>query len=97
MKTGTSSSDHLLTVAQLAEKWGWSQQKLRALVQAKEIPHIRLGRRHNAIHFRESVVEAWLREREVPVVRETVTKSMVALSREEECERLGIPVDHPYS
>jgi excisionase family DNA binding protein len=96
-RTPASTSDRLLTVAQLCEKWGWSQQQLRRLVQAREIPHLRLGRRHHAIHFRESAVEAWLREREVPVVTETVTKAAAVLTREEECRRLGIPVDHPYS
>lgn len=92
-----AAADRLLTVAQLAEKWGWSQQKIRALVKAGEIPHLRFGRRHNTIHFRECALEAWLREREVAVVKETVETTVGTMTREEECRRLGIPVDHPYS
>jgi excisionase family DNA binding protein len=90
-------TDRLLTVAKLAAKWGWSQKKLRRLVEDKTIPHLRLGRRNNDIHFRESVVEAWLRSRDVPVVTEAAEKAAADVGHEERCRLLGIPADHPYA
>jgi excisionase family DNA binding protein len=91
------SGERLLTVAQLAAHWGWSQQKIRALVRAGEIPHLRLGRRHNSIHFRESVIDAWLHSREVAPVSAAIAASVAIVTREDECRRLGIPVDHAFS
>jgi predicted DNA-binding transcriptional regulator AlpA len=89
--------DRLLTIAELAAKWGWSEKKLYHLIAAKAIPHLRLfGRRNHDVHFRESVVEAWLREREVGDCTKGAEKAAVeTVSHEEWCRRLLIPPDHP--
>lgn len=90
-------SDRLLTLMQLAEKWGWSRSKLWRLVQRKEIPHIRIGPRRD-VHFRESVVEAWLLEREVPIAAAPRRRVPDRDSgREEMCAELGIELDHQFS
>lgn len=89
--------DRLLTIKQLAEKWGWSMQKISRLVQAKAIPHLRIGRRNNDIHFEESAVDAWLQARRVPVAVDEDRAIATQVDRAAECRRLGIPTDHPYS
>ena len=89
--------DRMLTIKQLAEKWGWSMQKLGRLVTAKAVPHVRIGRRNNDIHFIESEVEAWLEARRVPVAADEARAIAQQIDRAAECKRLGIPVDHPYS
>jgi hypothetical protein len=94
-------TDRLLSVAQLSDRWGWPPSKLRRLVKLQRIPHVRLpseGHRGRIV-FRESAIEAWLTARSVPVradVGAPTAAQEPALSRDEECRRLGIPVDHPF-
>lgn len=91
------STDRLLTLMQLATKWGWSRSKLTRLVTKQGIPHLRIGAR-NDVYFRESVVEAWLLERAVPVASAPRHRGdEPGWSREEECRALGIEVDHQFS
>jgi excisionase family DNA binding protein len=98
MAQATTSRDRLLTVKQLGEKLGWSIQKIHRLIAAKKIPHLRLeGRTNCAIHFRESEVEAWLEAQRVPVIADSESEEYARLTREAECRRLGIPVDHEFT
>lgn len=55
-----ASSDRLLTVAQLADRWGWSRQKIYRLVYAKQIPYVRIGTGRGGIYFEEATIDAWL-------------------------------------
>ena len=51
--------DRLLTADELAERLGMKTEWVWAQARAGRIPHVRLGRYRR---FRESAVEAWLRE-----------------------------------
>jgi len=53
--------DRLLTAEEIAERLGMRTDWVWAQARAGLIPHIRLGRYRR---FRESAVEAWLRELE---------------------------------
>ena len=53
--------DRLLTAEEIAERLGMRTDWVWAQARAGQIPHIRLGRYRR---FRESAVEAWLRELE---------------------------------
>jgi excisionase family DNA binding protein len=61
--TGTEpqSMDRLLTAEEIAERLGMKTQWVWAQARAGRIPHVRLGRYRR---FRESAVEAWLRNLE---------------------------------
>lgn len=91
----SSSPDRLITVAQLCERLGWSEQKVRRLVDAREIPHHRI--RGKWIHFRESEIEAWLSDTSVPMAAEEAQRADAVIDQATECRRLGIPTDHHYS
>jgi predicted DNA-binding transcriptional regulator AlpA len=81
----------------LARKWGWSRARLHRLVAKKAIPHLRIGER-NDVFFQESVVEAWLREREVPVASMAPRReSSEEASRLELCRELGIEPEHQFT
>ncbi len=55
--------ERLLSVRELAALISWDQMTVYKKASSGEIPgRIRLGRR--SIRFRETVIEAWLRERE---------------------------------
>lgn len=92
------SRDRLLTLMQLAEKWGWSRSKLWRLVKRGEIPHLVIGPRRD-VHFRESHIEAWLLEREVPAKNAPRRSAMAREGdgREEMCRELGIEPDHQFT
>ena len=53
--------DRLLTADELAQRLGMKTEWVWAQARAGRIPHVRLGRYRR---FRESAVEAWLRELE---------------------------------
>jgi excisionase family DNA binding protein len=53
--------DRLLTAEEIAERLGMKTQWVWAEARAGRIPHVRLGRYRR---FRESAVEAWLRNLE---------------------------------
>lgn len=53
--------DRLLTAEEIAERLGMKTQRVWAQARAGRIPHVRLGR---YCRFRESAVEAWLRNLE---------------------------------
>ncbi len=53
--------DRLLTAEEIAERLGMKTQWVWAEARAGRIPHVRLGRYRR---FRESSVEAWLRNLE---------------------------------
>ncbi len=55
--------DRKLTVAQLAEQWGWSRSRIYRLVYAQAIPFVRIGCGRGGIYFEESAVESWLEAR----------------------------------
>lgn len=55
-------SDRLLTLLQLAQKWGWSRDAVWRLVKKRDIPFVRIGRNH---YFREADVDAWLKAKTV--------------------------------
>ncbi len=85
------SRDRLLSIKQLADRWGWSVSKIYRLVVARRIPHVRL--RGGGYYFREAEIEAWLeaqtlRPREAPAV---------SPDRAAECAALGIPVEHEFT
>lgn len=92
------SRERLLTLMQLAEKWGWSRSKLYRLVKRGEIPHLVIGPRRD-VHFREAVVEAWLAELEVPMKDAPRRRAAVNGDdgREEMCRELGIEPDHQFT
>jgi predicted DNA-binding transcriptional regulator AlpA len=49
----------LLPLSALAKQWGWSVSKLHRLVAARQIPHIRVGKRRD-VFFEEQELERWL-------------------------------------
>jgi excisionase family DNA binding protein len=53
--------DRLLTADELAERLGMKTEWVWAQARAGRIPHVRLGKYRR---FRESAVEAWLRDLE---------------------------------
>ena len=53
--------DRLLTADEIAERLGMKTEWVWAQARAGQIPHVRLGRYRR---FRESAVEAWLRDLE---------------------------------
>jgi excisionase family DNA binding protein len=53
--------ERLLTADELAERLGMKTEWVWAQARAGQIPHVRLGRYRR---FRESAVDAWLRELE---------------------------------
>jgi excisionase family DNA binding protein len=53
--------DRLLTADEIAERLGMKTEWVWAQARAGRIPHVRLGRYRR---FRESAVEAWLRDLE---------------------------------
>ena len=53
--------ERLLTADELAERLGMKTEWVWAQARAGRIPHVRLGRYRR---FRESTVEAWLRDLE---------------------------------
>jgi len=90
-------SDRLLTTAQLAAKWGWPAGRLYRLVFARAIPHHKIESR---LFFAEAEVEQWLASSRVAVqapAMEERPQPAPAVTRETECQRLGIPVDHAFS
>lgn len=70
-----STSDKLLSLTQLATKWGWSRDRVYRLVKTKSIPFVRIGR---DFFFRESAVNAWL---EAQTVEPTTTPAPKARRR----------------
>lgn len=59
-------TDRLLSLRQLANKWGWSVDRVYRLVKRKEIPFVRIGR---DFHFQEAAIDAWLESKTTrPVV-----------------------------
>ena len=71
--------DRLLTAEEVAERLGMRTDWVWAQARAGLIPHIRLGRYRR---FRESAVEAWLRELEAEsTVVMPPTPTPVALGR----------------
>jgi excisionase family DNA binding protein len=66
--------DRLLTAEEVAERLGVRTDWVWAQARAGRIPHVRLGRYRR---FRESTLEAWLRELEadsaVPITPERPT------------------------
>ncbi len=79
--------DRKFTIAELADRWGWSRSKLYRLVYAHEIPYVRIGSGRGGIYFEESVVEQWLEARRR---RPTALAQHGARSRAEERAALGI-------
>ena len=53
--------DRLLTAEEIAERLGMKTEWVWAQARAGRIPHVRLGRYRR---FRESAIEAWLRNLE---------------------------------
>jgi excisionase family DNA binding protein len=58
---GPHTLDRLLTADEIAERLGMKTEWVWAQARAGRIPHVRLGRYRR---FRESAVEAWLRDLE---------------------------------
>lgn len=79
-----------LTLPELARHWGWNPQVLRHLCATNQIPHLRIGRK---VYFELDRVGPWLEEHR----RGEAQKGRPTPSREEECRRLGIPVNHRFS
>lgn len=93
-------SGRVLTLMQLATKWGWSRSKLQRLVARKGIPHLRLNARGD-VHFVERDVDRWLEEQTVrpkssSPARRTSTFDEDEL-RLEQCRELGIEPDHSFT
>jgi excisionase family DNA binding protein len=96
------TTDRLLTIRQLAAKWGWHASKLYRLVAARHIPYLRVPgeKGRGTIRFRESELDAWLDAIAVPAkieARVPAASPRVMVDRAAECERLGIPVDHRFT
>jgi len=81
----------LLSVDQLARRWGWAPQRIYRLVALREIPFLKIAGR---ICFREAVLDAWLEAREQQPASDTVKP---ARSRHEDCAAIGVPVHHRFS
>lgn len=68
--------DRLLTAEEIAERLGMKTQWVWAQTRAGRIPHVRLGRYRR---FRESAVEAWLRELEAGSTQPVTTAAPTPL------------------
>jgi excisionase family DNA binding protein len=64
--------DRLLTAEEIAERLGMKTQWVWAQARAGRIPHVRLGR---YCRFRESAIEAWLRNLESESTASTTSES----------------------
>jgi excisionase family DNA binding protein len=70
--------DRLLTAEEIAERLGMKTEWVWAQARAGRIPHVRLGRYQ---HFRESAVEAWIRNLEADSTKPAATPRPVPLRR----------------
>jgi excisionase family DNA binding protein len=70
--------DRLLTAEEIAERLGMKTQWVWAQARAGRIPHVRLGRYRR---FRESAVEAWLRNLEADSAAPAASTAPVPLRR----------------
>jgi excisionase family DNA binding protein len=70
--------ERLLTADELAERLGMKTEWVWAQARAGRIPHVRLGRYRR---FRESTVDAWLRDLETGGRPATAQSRPVALRR----------------
>jgi excisionase family DNA binding protein len=89
-------SARLLSIAQLAERWGWRPQALYRLIAARAIPYVRIGTGRGRIYFEEAAVEQWLEARRRRPA-EVAPRAASTRSRADECQALGIPVEHLFS
>lgn len=85
-------TDRLLSIAELAAKWGWKYDRLYRLVKLRAIPFVRIARTH---YFREAEVEAWLQAQSTPATTTVSAKDAAAAravrrSRREEYEAFGL-------
>jgi excisionase family DNA binding protein len=65
------------------------------MLKSGKLPSIRLGTGPRARYrIDPEVLEAWLAKRRTKADRST---RLSAMTREEECARLGIPVDHEFT
>ncbi len=61
-----SKEDRLLTIVEVAERWGTSKHYPRRLIQERRIRFVRIGRH---VRIPESVVEEWIEAGTVEPVR----------------------------
>jgi hypothetical protein len=87
--------DRTLSLPQLARAWGWPEDKLRRLVKARRIPHLRESKR---IYFELSAVERWKDARRVRE-RQAVTEDIPARGRDERAalaDLIDPALDYPW-
>jgi excisionase family DNA binding protein len=70
--------DRLLTADEIAERLGMKTEWVWAQARAGQIPHVRLGRYRR---FRESAVEAWLRDLETGGTMSASTPGAIPVRR----------------
>jgi len=66
------STKAVLTTKELALMLDISEDRVRHLTSAREIPHYRQG---NKVYFKKSEVEEWQLQRRVPTNNETTAKA----------------------
>jgi len=83
----------MLSIDELASKFGWTRARVYRLVRTAQIPHAKIGGR---ICFRESVIDEWIKSLEQQPSGDT-KRAAPSLTHEEECRRLGIPTNHMFA
>ncbi len=93
------SGQRLLSIKQLAERWGWSYGRIYRLACEKRIPHLRLptSKGHGGYFFEEAAVEAWLSAARVANTTQPSPARSAEIERQAECDRLGIPRWHEFN
>jgi excisionase family DNA binding protein len=84
----------LISIAAAARRLGFGDSTVKRMVLEGELPGLKLGRRWYVRNL-----TAFLDERQRTVAPRVVSEQerIARLTREEECRRLGIPVDHPFA
>jgi predicted DNA-binding transcriptional regulator AlpA len=89
----------LIPLSALAREFGWSVSKLHRLVDARRIPHLRIGARRD-VYFERDAIEAWIAAQRVAEHNaKAAAAAPPARSKktiEEECRALGVAPDPAF-
>jgi excisionase family DNA binding protein len=94
---GDHAGGPLLSVAQLAARWGWKPAKIYRLCADQRIPHVRIG---GQLFFEDAALDAWIDAHRVgtkDVSPREAERRGAQRTRDEECRLLGIEATHEFS
>jgi len=85
----------LLSVSELSSRTTISESRIYRLVRRRRIPFLKVDGR---IVFRETSIDEWMTTQEqAPTSGQTATTGKRPRTPEDECARLGVPVNHRFS